>query len=86
MFKTILNMNDAYQKFANSEGYSDFVEFVNVSSQFDVENNMQSAEFAVNTRNSRKELLDINGVHPANEGYMQIADVVYRNFVANFCK
>ena len=86
MFKTILNMNDAYQEFANSEGYSDFVEFVNVSSQFDVENNMQSAEAAVNTRNSRMERLDTNGVHPANEGYMQIADVVYRNFVANYCK
>lgn len=86
MFKTILNMNDAYQEFANSEGYSDFVEFVNVSSQFDVENNMQSAEFAVNSRNSKTELLDTNGVHPANEGYMQIADVVYRNFVANYCK
>ncbi len=86
MFRTILNMNDAYQEFANSEGYSDFVEFVNVSSQFDVENNMQSAEFTVNSRSSKKERLDTNGVHPANEGYMQIADVVYRNFVANFCQ
>lgn len=86
MLKTILRMNEVYQNFANSEGYSHFVEFVNVSSQFDVENNMQSAEFAVNTRNSKTELLDTNGVHPANEGYMQIADVVYRNLVANYCQ
>lgn len=86
MFRTILSMNEAYQQFANSEGYSDFVEFVNVASQFDVENNMRSAEFAVNIRNSKKELLDTNGVHPGDSGYMQIADVVYRNFVANFCQ
>ena len=86
MFRSILNMNEAYREFANMAGYSSFVEFVNVSSQFDVENNMQSAEVAVNTRNSRKEHLDTNGVHPSLEGYCQIADVVYRNFVANYCK
>lgn len=86
MLNTILRMNEVYQNFANSEGYSDFVEFVNVSSQFDVENNMPSAEYAVNTRNSKTERLDTNGVHPSLGGYYQIADVVYRNFVANFCQ
>ena len=86
MFRTILNMNEAYQEFANRAEYSSFVEFVNVSSQFDAENNMQSGEFAVNTRNSKKERRDTNGVHPSTEGYYQIADVVYRNFVANYCK
>ena len=87
MVVTALNQNDAYQEFANSNGYSDFVEFVNVSSQFDTDYNMPHTEKAVNVRNSgTKEWMDTNGVHPATNGYYQIADVVYRNFIANFCQ
>lgn len=47
---------------------------------------MQHKEEDVNTRNSVKEWLDTNGVHPDTSGYYQIADVVYRNFIANFCQ
>ena len=88
MVVTALNMNSAYQEFANQPEYSDFVEFVNVSSQFDTEYNMpHNANANVNTRNSTtKEWLDTNGVHPDTSGYYQIADVVYRNFIANFCQ
>lgn len=87
MVVTTLNMNKAYQDFANEEGYSDFVEFVNVSSQFDTEYMMPHEQKDVNTRNSStKEWIDTNGVHPSWEGYLQIADVVYRNFIANFCQ
>ena len=80
---TALNQNKAYQDFANSEGYKDFVEFVNVSAEFDTEYNMPYAEVNVNTRSTIKEKRGTNGVHPSDEGYMQIADVVYRNLMAN---
>lgn len=40
---------------------------------------MQCAEFAVNTRNSKKEIRQINGIHPAQSGYFQIADACYRD-------
>ena len=88
MAVTALNMNDAYQEFANRPEYSGFVEFVNISTQFDTEYNMpHNAGVNVNTRNSTtKEWLDTNGVHPDTPGYYQIADVVYRNFIANFCQ
>jgi hypothetical protein len=86
MVVTAMNMNDAYQEFANQAEYSDFVEFVNVSSQFDTEYNMPHAETPVNTRNTVTEWVDTNGVHPSNNGYYQIGDIVYRNFVANFCQ
>ena len=86
MVVTALNMNDFYQEFAKSEGYSEFVEFVNVSSQFDTDYNMPHNERAVNTRSTVKEWIDTNGVHPSNDGYLQIGDVVYRNFIANFCQ
>lgn len=75
-------MNKAYQDFANENGYSEFVEFVNVSSQFDSEYNMPYANTKVNIRSSLTEKRGNNGVHPSTEGYMQIADVVYRNLTA----
>ncbi len=81
MVETALNMNKAYQDFANEEGYADFVEFVNISSQFDSEYNMPYANTKVNTRSSLTEKRGNNGVHPSTDGYMQIADVVYRNLM-----
>lgn len=87
MVVTALNQNDAYQEFANRPEYSDFVEFVNVSAEFDTEYNMPHADRAVNTRNTAvTEWVDTNGVHPDTNGYLSIGDVCYRNFVANFCQ
>ncbi len=82
MVVSALNLNNAYQDFANEDGYSDYVEFVNVSSQFDSENNMPYINKAVNTRSSLVENIGTNGVHPSTGGYYQIADVAYRNIVA----
>lgn len=86
MVVTALNQNDAYQGFANNPEYSGFVEFVNVSAEFDTEYNMPHADRAVNTRNTVTEWVDTNGLHPDNNGYLSIGDVCYRNFVANFCQ
>lgn len=74
--KYVFNVNQWYfdlsQEFAN-------VDFVNLAGQFDSENNMQTSTRQVNTRNSKTEIYGTNGVHPANEGYLQIADAVYRH-------
>lgn len=94
MLNTVYNMNQTYQEFANStetsgtsgDAYNTFVEFVNVSSQLDSDYNMPISQKAVNTRNTATEPYANNGVHPGNSGYMQIADVAYRNIVANFCQ
>ena len=84
---TALNMNKAYQALANEAPYNTYVEFVNVSSQVDSENNMPSVAKQVNTRNSGvTELIGTNDVHPSTNGYNQIADVVFRNFISNFCQ
>lgn len=59
--------------------FSDVV-FVNLAGQFDSEYNMPRSERDVNVRNStHKEWRGFNAVHPALEGYLQIADAVYRN-------
>jgi len=86
MVVTAINMNKAYQDWCNEASYSQFLEFVNVSAQFDSENNMPEIDKSVNTRSAKTEKIGTNGVHPSTEGYYQIADVVFRNFVANFCQ
>ena len=95
MLNTIANMNDAYQQLANSteisgesgDAYNTFVEFINVSSQVDSNYNMPLSNKNVNLRNSSKqEPYANNGVHPGEGGYLQIADVVYRNIVSEFCQ
>lgn len=74
--KVVFNFNKWYKEVA-----AEFtnVEFLNIAGQFDTENNMQTATRAVNSRNSNTETYINNGVHPANSGYMQIADAAYRN-------
>ena len=77
----VYESNRVHEAWTLEEEFRDYVEFVCVSAQFDVEYALPKADKAVNTRNKTTELLGINGVHPAEEGYMQIADAVYRNMI-----
>lgn len=61
-----------------SKEYSN-MEFVQISGQFDTEYNMATTNISVNTRNSATEKVGSNGVHPTENGYLQIADAVLRN-------
>lgn len=80
----VLELNRQYEAFTKEEKYRDFMEFINVSGQFDSENGYPVAEKSVNTRSTKTELVGTNGLHPTYEGYMQVADAVYRNLV-HFC-
>lgn len=82
--RTVFGMNLAYQELANDPLYNSYVEFVNVSGQFDSENNMPEAEVPVNSRSIKTEKRGTNGVHPHADGYMQIGDVAYRVLSAKF--
>lgn len=66
-------INDFKGTFANT------VSTLNIAGQFDTEHNMPTATRPVNARNAEIETYQNNGVHPANAGYMQIADAVYRD-------
>lgn len=74
----VVRLNKLYEEIAND---TDNVSFVQISGQFDTEHNMMTAERTVNVRNSTKEVYQSNGVHPAVNGYYQIADACYRDFV-----
>ena len=43
----------------------------------DTENNMQTETVVVNSRNTATKVRQNNGVHPANSGYYQMADMIY---------
>ena len=77
----IFDLNLAYEKWVNEDGYKDFMEFINLSGQFDTDYVMPCEEKTVNVRSKKTELIGTNGVHPSDEGYMQIADAMYRNMV-----
>lgn len=86
LYKCAWSYNRALQELCNNSEFSNYCEFVDAATQFDSENNMQSTQYYVNIRNTKTEVRGTNGVHPAINGYYQIADAVYRNFVANFCQ
>lgn len=82
LVRSVMGMNLAYQAMANEEEFADYVEFINVSGQFDSEYNMPCTSKAVNTRSTATEHIGTNGVHPGTQGYYQIADAAFRNMCA----
>lgn len=76
-----------YSRIITEPGYLD-VEHIETSVQFDNEFNMGLLQKPVNTRNPETEYFGQgnSGVHPRPEGYDQIADAAYRNFIVNYCQ
>ena len=85
MTRYVMDLNCAYEAWTLEDQYRDFMEFINISGQFDTDYNMQCTQKKVNTRSNTTEIFGTNGVHPAYEGYMQIADAAFRNMV-HLCK
>ena len=81
LVRSVMNMNLAYQAMANEDEFKDYVEFINISGQFDSENNMPRQTKPVNTRSTLTEQVGTNGVHPSTDGYYQIGDAAYRALV-----
>jgi len=82
----VLELNRAYESWTREDAYCGFMEFINISGQFDSDNNMPYTEKPVNTRSKVTEKVGTNGVHPLTEGYLQIGDAVFRNMVKSFCQ
>lgn len=80
MMNNVWKVEDVYEDVAGDNAN---VVYQQVSGQFDTIHNMQKGTRAVNVRNSETEVYQTNGVHPANSGYLQIADATYREMVVN---
>ena len=76
----LFNLNKWYYEVTQEASYVGKAFYVNVSGQFDTENNMPTTTKKVNTRNPATEVIQNNGVHPSTYGFYQIADACYRDF------
>lgn len=83
LVKKINGMNIAYQNLVKESAYNSWVKFAQASIEFDNENNMLQIDSPVNLRNSTTEKLGSNGVHPAQSGYLQLADTHF-NLINEF--
>ena len=81
-----MDLNLAYKNWAKEDEYKDFVEFINLTGQFDIEYCYPHIQKPVNTRCSITEQIDTDACHPNHEGKMQIADAVYRNLIKEISK
>ena len=77
----VMELNKQYEAWTKEDGYKDFMGFVNISGQFDAENGYPAVEKPVNIRNLKTEMIGTNGIHPTDDGYMQVADAAFRNMV-----
>lgn len=75
----VFRLDTIYAEISNTYSY---VDAINLSGQFDTENNSITATRPVNIRNENTEVYQSNGVHPATTGSKQIADAAYRDFVS----
>lgn len=75
----VWNLQKWYTEISHESAYEGKVEYVNFSGQFDTEYGFSTLQKAVNIRSAQTEMVQSNGVHPSVEGYMQLADVVYRH-------
>lgn len=85
---TAISYNMALKKMCALTEFAPYCEFVDIAAQFDTLYNMPYSLKPVNARypDGPTEKIGTNGVHPAERGYYQIADAVYRNIVANYCQ
>ena len=86
MSVTAMNYNSTLEDFCQQDKYKDFVKYVDVAGQFDVEYSLPSKEKPVNNRSDKTEIIGTNGLHPTVNGYYQIADAVYRSLCEIFAK
>jgi hypothetical protein len=97
MAYSVWNKNEAIKALSEDENYSSWLDIVDVTTQFDAEYNYPITARAANRRRQNSTSVSdydaefrvyrhTNGIHPANAGYYQIADAVYRSFVKEFCQ
>ena len=80
ILKKAFEFNTAYLAWTYEPEYSSFMDFTHLSSQFDSYTNVPTATRPLNIRTYKTEIY-ATGLHPTMEGYMQIADAIYRNFM-----
>lgn len=80
-------ISEIYKEISLDPAYSSNVDHIACEIEFDSQHGYPIGEKAVNLRTtSIVERVDGGGVHPANNGYYQIADTSYRHFINKYCQ
>jgi len=81
---TVMHYNQFMEDWANSESYKSFLTYIDGMGQFDSEYNMPTEGKPVNNQNTTTEPVgNAMGMHPTNNGYMQIGDTFFRALMQN---
>ncbi len=80
---TAYNYDEYLENISFEDKYKDYVRYIDMKAQFDVENSTPAVEVKVNNRSNKVELIGTNGVHPTMEGYLQIGDAFFRALVSD---
>ena len=59
-----------------------FIHYAHAAGQFDAEYNYPTIERPVNARATQTETIQANGLHPTEQGYLQLADIYFRSLNA----
>ena len=84
---TVMNYNKFMEDWSKMEEYKDFLFYIDGMGQFDSEYNMPTESKPVNNQNSTTEQVgNAMGMHPNNQGYMQIGDTFFRALMTDKSK
>ena len=84
---TVMNYNKFMEDWSNMEEYKDFLFYMDGMGQFDSEYNMPTESKPVNNQNSTTEQVgNAMGMHPNNQGYMQLGDFFFRALMTDKVK
>ena len=83
---TFMEYMKVVENYLSENGLSSYVSLVDWTNEFDSENDFYQTTKPVNVRSNQTEVFGVNGIHPTNIGYMQMADSAVRHFIANFCQ
>ena len=76
--RKVYGLNKLYMEIAYEAGYKDFVSICDVSAEFDTIHLFPTIEKNVNNRSTIKETIGTNFGHPTIEGYLTMADSMFR--------
>jgi hypothetical protein len=83
---TFMEYMEVVENYLSENDLSSYVSLVDWTNEFDSENDFYQTTITVNVRSNQTEVFGVNGIHPTNIGYMQMADSVTRHFVTHFCQ
>lgn len=83
---TRMRVVNKLQKYIDDNNLGGYVSICNWTGEMDNEYDFRKTTKAINTRISTTEPFGINGLHPGEPGYFQMADAIYRLFIAKFCQ